>query len=158
MYLRIVPGCPIHASFAAADRGCCRRHPVRALSQEKEKREERGAFANALQSALAELSPPADARERWADTEFAPGITHIETFAKGNTDAPHGQALFAMLDTGVQVTADGAAHLLKRLGIWPARMPNAVVRPACAHRRSSVRLPSYESNLPHGTERHDPCT
>ena len=143
MYLNIVPGCPTHACIAAADWGCCRHHPACALSQEKEKREERDAFASALQSALAESSPPADARERWADTKFAPGITHIETFAKGNTDAPHGQALFAMLDTGVQVTADGAAHLLKRLGIWPARMPNAVVRTACAHRRTILRLPIH---------------
>lgn len=103
------------------------------LLQEQQKQQEREAFAAALQEAIAEERPPADARERWLDSEFAPGIGHLETFAYANTEAPHSQALYAMLDTGVQVTPDGAAHLLKRLGIWPSRMPNTLARfpPSC---------------------------
>jgi hypothetical protein len=59
-------------------------------------------------------------------------MAHLETFAKGKSDAPHGHAMYALLDTGSQVTIDGAAQLLKRLGVWPKHVPTPVVRAAAA--------------------------
>lgn len=108
---------------------------VRVRLQEQEQAEQRAAFRSALESALkwaAPRPPPGAVRASWADGPFAEAVAHLETFAKGKSDAPHGHAMYALLDTGSQVTPDGAAQLLKRLGIWPKHVPTPVVRSAAA--------------------------
>ena len=108
------------------------------LVQEEEQRVARQRLGTALLQALAH-PPSADAEDQWRFGEHGDAVIHLESFAKGDMNAPHGQALFALIDAGCTITADGAAHLLKRLGVWPARMPNAVVRVAMHVTRLCVR-------------------
>lgn len=78
----------------------------------------------ALQAAVKEPKTAQD----WKDGPHSEAIAMIDSFAKGQTGAPHGTALCALLDLKLPATPDGAAQLLKQVGYWPAHLPNALVR------------------------------
>ena len=91
--------------------------------QEAEQAEQRRVVTGALQAAVqAPLS-----HEEWLRGPHSEALALIDSFARGQTGAPHGTALFALLDLGLPATPDGAAQLLKQVGYWAAHLPNALV-------------------------------
>ena len=99
----------------------CPRAGVRV--QEAEQAAQRRVVTGALQAAIeAPIS-----QQEWQKGPHAEALALIESFARGQTGAPHGTALFALLDLGLPTTPDGAAQLLKQVGYWAAHLPNALV-------------------------------
>ena len=103
--------------------------------QEAAQAEQRVAVRQALEEGLQE----ARSQRQWQDSAQGEAVAMVNSFARGQTHAPHGAALHALLDLGFPVTPDGAALLLKRIGYWPRNFPNAVVRrPAPCRPRPSA--------------------
>jgi hypothetical protein len=107
--------------------------------QEEAVTAKRNRFTSALKDAIAQGSCVAT-KEQWLSGEHADAIVHLIEFAKEEVAQPHSDALFALMDTGYEVSADGGALLLKRIGIWPRHIPNIVV---CLH----IELGTF--SLPH---------
>ena len=100
---------------------------TRSALQEKKKAAERANFTKELKQVAALPNPSGD---RWKYGPFAAQIDHLEEFAK-NSDvaaAPHADALYALVDMECHITPDGAAHLLKKIGVWDSKIPNTLVR------------------------------
>jgi hypothetical protein len=97
--------------------------------QEEEVALKRKRFTASLREAIAQQSCTST-KEQWQDGEHADAIVHMIEFAKEEVPQPHSDVLYGLMDTGYAISADGAAGLLKKLGIWPKHIPNAVV---CLH-------------------------
>jgi hypothetical protein len=91
--------------------------------QEVEQEEHRKVVTGVLRAGLE--SPQSE--KEWQKGPHSEALALIESFARGQTGAPHGTALFSLLDLGLPATPDGAAQLLKKVGYWPAHLPNALV-------------------------------
>lgn len=101
---------------------CCR-------VQEAELAAQRARLKRALHDALARDPPPQNTKDEWMHGRHAEAIVHLMEFAKGEVGQPHGNALYALLDTEYEVSTEGAARLLKAIGFWPRHVPTVVVRP-----------------------------
>ena len=97
--------------------------------QEKELAAQRARLKADLHAALSQEPRPQNAEDAWMHGPHADAMVHLTEFAKGEVGQPHGNALYALLDTQFEVSTEGAARLLKAIGFWPRHVPNVVVRP-----------------------------
>ena len=99
-----------------------------AIDVEATREVQRRAVAAAITAALEEPKGSKPTPEAWLAGPYAETMTHLKNYAAGQDAEAHGSAVYALLDSGTVLTADGAAQLLKSVGFWPEHLPVSWVR------------------------------